>query len=439
VKIAYVTPGAAGMYCGSCLNDNALASALIRLGHEVALVPVYTPIRTDEDDVSIDRVFYGAISVYLEQRSALFRHTPRVLDRLLAAPRVLGRVSAHGSSIDPGALGGLTLSVLRGEEGNQRKELERLVEWLRDDYRPDLVHLSNSMLVGMARRIRAELGVPVLCSVQGEDIFLEALAEPYYAQVRETLRERVRDADGFVATSRYYADAMISYLQVAPQRMHHVPLGVSLEGCVESTGPEESRFVVGYLARVCPEKGLHLLVEAFRRLADRVGPDRVRLTIAGWLASRDRAYFEGIMERVQAWGLDGIVDYRGEVDRTEKLAFLSSIHVLSVPTVYKEPKGRFVLEALAHGVPVVQPRHGAFPEMLNATGGGLLVDPDSPQALTDGLRALMDDPERRAALGRAGRESVHREFSDVAMASRILDVYRRYLGVEPGSAEVRVE
>jgi glycosyltransferase involved in cell wall biosynthesis len=421
------------MYCGSCLSDNALASALIRLGQDVALVPVYTPIRTDEDDVSIDRVFYGAIGVYLAQRSALFRRLPRPLGRLLAAPSVLRRVSAHGSAVDPADLGGLTLSMLRGEEGNQRAELERLVEWLRDEYRPDLVHLSNSMLLGMARRIRTELGVPVLCSVQGEDLFLEALTEPHYTRVRETLRERARDADGFLSPTRFYADLMASYLDVARERIHHVPLGVRLEGCAAAAGPPEPPFVVGYLARVSPEKGLELLLDAFRRIADEVGPGGARLRIAGWLGRRQRDWFEGMMARVHAWGLEQAVEYRGEIDRAGKRAFLSSIHVLSVPTAYADPKGRFVLEALAHGVPVVQPRHGAFPELIDSTGGGLLVDPGSPRALAEALLALREDPGRRAELGRAGREAVHRDHGDAAMAGRTLAVYRRALGGDEDS------
>jgi glycosyltransferase involved in cell wall biosynthesis len=427
VKIAFITPGAAGMYCGSCLNDNTLASALIKSGQDVALVPIYTPIRTDEEDVSIDRVFYGAVNVYLEQRSALFRHTPWLLDRLLASHRVLNWASGHGTSVDAKDLGDLTLSVLRGEEGNQRKELERLVDWLRTAYRPDLVHLSNSMLVGMARRIRDELGVPVLCSVQGEDIFLEELDEPYYAQVREVLRERVHDADAFIATSRYYLDYMTSYLGVAADRMHHVPLGVKLDGYGERSAPPPTPFVIGYLARICPEKGLHLLVQAFKLLVDAAGAPGLRLAVAGWLGARDRAYFDGIMDQVRAWGLEEVVDYRGEIGRDEKIAFLSSIHALSVPTTYAEPKGRFVLEALAAGVPVVQPRHGAFPELVEATGGGLLVEPDSPEALAAGLRALMDDPSLRAELGRKGREAVRRDYSDEAMARRTLEIYDRYV------------
>ncbi len=417
------------MLCGSCLNDNALASALIRLGHDVALVPIYTPIRTDEEDVSLDRVFYGAISVYLEQRSALFRHTPWLVDRLLSSPRVLSWAAGRGTSIEAKELGDLTLSVLQGEHGHQGKELARLVAWLRDEYRPDLVHLSNSLLVGMARRMRQELGVPVLCSVQGEDIFLDELEEPYRSRVAETLRERAPDADGFISTSRFYVEHMAPYLGVPRERMHCVALGVNPAGFGTGERPQSERpFVIGYLARICPEKGLHLLVQALKHLVDDTGPGRIRLRVAGWLGPRDQAYFDGIMDQVREWGLAEAVEHRGEIDRAGKIEFLSSLHVLSVPTTYKEPKGRFVLEALASGVPVVEPRHGAFPEIIEATGGGLLVEPESPRALANGLRELLDDPGRRAELGRAGQAAVRRDYSDEAMARRTLAVYERYMG-----------
>jgi glycosyltransferase involved in cell wall biosynthesis len=431
MRIAYIAAGAAGMYCGSCLHDNTLAAELGRQGHDVSLIPTYTPIRTDDVDVSIDHVFYGAVNVYLEQKSGLFRRTPRFLDRLLNGRRFLDWVSKRGSSIDPKELGDMTLSVLQGEEGRQKKELERLVEWLSGDLRPDVVHLTNSMLLGLARRIKAEVGVPVVCQLQGEDIFIEQLNEPWRTRVRDTLRERARDIDGFIVNSEFYGEFMADYLDVRDGRIHRIPLGLNLEG---HGGPRpelpDEPFVVGYLARICPEKGLHVLIEAFARLAERAGRERVRLRVAGWLGDRDRDYLEGCRERLRELGLSERVEILGEVARGEKIAFLQSLHVLSVPTTYREPKGLFVLEALANGVPVVQPRHGAFPEMVEATGGGLIVDPDSPDSVADGLHALVADPERRAALGRAGREAVHRDFGVRVEAERALALYRSCIATE---------
>jgi glycosyltransferase involved in cell wall biosynthesis len=435
MRIAYISAGAAGMYCGACLHDNTLAATLIRMGHDVALIPLYTPIRTDETDVSIDRVFYGAVNVYLEQKSALFRHTPWMFDRLLNRRGLLNWVSGKANSADAKMLGDLTLSVLQGEEGKQKKELDKLMAWLKDEYRPDMVQLSNSLFLGMANTIRTELGVPVICMVQGEEIFIDDLEEPYRAKVRAALTENSRFVDGFVASSSYYVDFMADYLRVPRNKMHQVPLGLNLDGYERDAPPKgELPFTIGYLARICPEKGLHLLVEAFRRITQQVGPEQVRLRIAGYLGERDREYFDGIMSQIQSWGLEGAVDHVGEVDREHKIDFLQSLHVLSVPTIYREPKGLFVLESMASGVPVVQPRHGAFPELIERTGGGLLVDSDSAASLAEGLTALMKDPARRMELGRKGRESIHRDYNAEVMAENTLEVYRKFVGGEPKAA-----
>ena len=444
MRIAYITAGAAGMYCGSCLHDNTLAAALMAKGHEVALIPTYTPTRTDEEDVSIDRVFYGAVNVFLEQKSAVFRHIPEPLHWLFDRPKLLNWISGRSVSIDATKLGDMTLSVAKGEAGNQQREVEKLVSWLRDDFKPDIVHITNSMFLGLAGPLKREIRVPVLCSLQGEDIFLDELSEPFKSQVRDQLQAHARIVDGLVATCNYYADFMGKYLDVDPQRIHVVPLGIKLEGhqgappplqsadtpvdrVPESLSSASSPFVVGYLARICPEKGLHKLVEAFALLSERVGKKDLRLQVAGYLGKRDKIYFQDIKRRVDELFLTEVFDYVGEVNRDEKIDFLQAIDVLSVPTTYCDPKGLFVLEALANGTPVVQPAHGSFPEMIAATGGGLLFEPGSIESLVAKLEQLMRSPQDRYELGRCGADAVHKRFSDTAMADATLGVYRKWL------------
>ena len=431
LKIAYITAGAAGMYCGSCMHDNTLAAALKGMGHDVALIPTYTPVRTDETDVSIDRVFYGAVNVYLEQWSAHFRRMPKAIHWLLDRPRLLRWASGHGVTPDAEVLGELTLSILRGERGNQKRELEELVAWLRDSYKPDIVHITNSMFLGLAGPIKRELGVPVVCSVQGEDLFVDHLIEPYRTRVRRELCAHARDVDAIIATGTYYADFMADYLDISRARVRIAHLGINLEG----HGQESPRvrqeddprpFVIGYLARICPEKGLHILAEAFRNLAADAGKGAVALKVAGYLGKRDEQYLQGIREEIEDWGLASCFEYVGEVDRAEKIEFLGSLDVLSVPTPYQDPKGLFVFEALANSVPVVQPDHGAFPELIEMTGGGLLSAPESPGDLADQIRALMDDEELRQQLGTQGKLAVERLFSDTTMAEDTLNVYREW-------------
>ena len=125
MRITYITAGAGEMYCGSCIRDNALAAELIASGHDVELLPMYVPTLTDEENVSANRVFYGGISVYLEQYLSIFRHTPWLLDRLWESPWLLRTVAGRGVQTRPERLGDLTVSVLEGHHGNQAKEIEK--------------------------------------------------------------------------------------------------------------------------------------------------------------------------------------------------------------------------------------------------------------------------------------------------------------------------
>lgn len=417
------------MYCGTCIHDNTVATVLKKQGHNVTLVPTYTPTRTDEANVSLNRVFFGGINVYLQQKLTLFRHTPWAFDRLLDSPRLLNGLARFSGSTDARDLGELTVSMLQAERGYQKKELAKLVKWLRTDVHPDIVYLTNSMLVGFAREMKKALEVPVVCALQGEDIFLQDLIEPYKTEALTHLAERAVDADGFVAPCRYYARFMAdAYLKVPVDKIDVVPLGLNLDGHgAAASKPALPPFIVGYLARICPEKGLHILVDAFYTLTQELGAENIHLHVAGYLGEKDKPYLEELVNQIQAWGLTDSFVHHGEVTRAQKIEFLNRLHVFSVPTVYRESKGLSILEALANGTPVVQPRHGAFPEMIEATGGGILVAPESADAVAEGIRVLNNDAKKREHLGRTGQSNVHLKFNDAAVAAQLLAVFEKYL------------
>jgi glycosyltransferase involved in cell wall biosynthesis len=429
MRIAYITAGAAGMYCGSCLHDNTLAAALLEMGEDVILIPTYTPLRTDEADVSINRIFFGGINVYLQQKSAVFRHTPWWFDRLLDHPALLNSLSRRAGSVDPAQLGDLTVSMLRGEAGRQRKELEKLVHWLVTDVKPDVVHLSNSMQIGMARMLRERSGPPVVCQLSGEDLFIEKLPPPHYAAAREHLRERAADVDAFVAINRYYADFMADYLAVDRAKVHVIPHGVKLEGHGSrvSKQPHEPR-VIGYLARICHDKGLHLLVEAAEQLAARPDVPQFEVRAAGYLGVADKPYLAAIEKKAAAGPLAGKFHYIGELNRAEKIAFLQTLDVFATPTVYRESKGLPALEAMANAVPVVLPDHGSFSGLVADTGGGLLHRPHDATDLADRLAEMLDNPDRASQYGAAGREAIQDRYHAAAMARQTRDLYRKLAG-----------
>ncbi len=432
MRITYITAGAAGMFCGSCMRDNTLTAALARLGHDALLVPTYTPIRTDEVDVSQKRVFFGGINVYLQQKLRLFRWTPWFFDRLLDWPRLLRWVSRFAAKTDARDLGDLTVSMLQGEHGKQKKEVAKLVQWLADDIKPQIINLTNALLSGMVHELKRHLNVPILCSLQGDDIYLESLPEPERSRCLELIRAHCREIDGFIATSAYYADFMSGYFAIPRERIHVVLPGLNLAGHGGDRPARDGQtFTIGYFARICPEKGLHHLAEAFIQLRKLPGTAGARLRISGWLGENNRAYFEGIRGRLKEVGLGDAYEHHDSPDHVSKVRFLQGLDVLSVPTTYREPKGLYVLEALANGVPVVQPRHGSFPELIAATGGGILVAPDDPADLARGLYELMQNRALVEEMGRKGRDAVWERFHAGRMARDTAAVYERYMVGEP--------
>jgi len=443
VRILSFTGGAGNMYCGSCLRDNALASALLARGHDVVLTPVYTPTRTDERNVSHRRVAFGGISVFLEQHSSLFRRTPRILDRLWDAEWVIKMASTRQIKVDPRSLGEMTVSMLRGERGFQRKEIVKLLDWLKRERPFDVINLPYTLLIGLAEPLRRALKTPICCTLQGEDLFLDGLGEPWRTQSLDLIRAGSEHVDLFLPVSRYYHDYMPEYLGIPREKMRLVPLGINLDGYAprgpSPRGPRPRKkgpFTIGYFARVAPEKGLHVLADAYRRLRARPGLGESRLVAAGYLAPEHRTYLDGILADLRNWGLADQFEYRGELDRVQKIGYLQSLDVLSVPATYEEPKGMFLLEAMANGVPVVQPRRGAFPEVVETTGGGLIVEADNPEAMVDAWLELWNNPERAAALGAAGAAGVRQHYSVDRMAERVEQVYGELIG-STGSENLR--
>ncbi len=428
MRIIYITAGAAGMFCGSCMHDNTLVSSLVAQGHDALLVPTYTPIRTDEEDISYDEIFFGGINVYLQQKFSLFRRTPWFFDRLLNSRRLLQWVSRFAAKTEAEELGDLTISMLKGEHGFQKKEIAKLVYWLTHEIKPDVLNLTNVLLSGVVHQIKQNLDVPILATLQGDDIFLEALPKSHRSQAMELVKQNCREIDGFIATSSYYADFMAEYLEIPREKVDVIYPGLNLKGYgnprVERNGQP---FTVGYFARICREKGLHNLVDAFCRLKKTDPLLPCRLKVSGWLGDHNKSYFEELRIQIQQCNLEGDFEFLESPDHAGKIRFLQQIDVLSVPTTYREPKGLYVLEALANGIPVIQPRHGSFPELIEATGGGLLVNPEDPEDLAQAIRKLIENPELREELGRNGQQAIRQNFHADLMAQKTVAIYGKYL------------
>lgn len=427
MNIVQITPGAGKMYCGGCFRDNTLVAGLRKRGHSVTMVPLYLPLTLEEKDESNGTpIFFGGISVYLDQKSALFRSAPRWLHRLLAVPALLKMASGSAAKTRSEDLGELTLSMLRGEEGKQEAELEELVDWLKKHEKPTVISLSNLLLVGLARRLKKELDVPIVCSLQGEDFFLDGLPEEFREQAWQTLAQRADDVDLFIPPSFYFADLMEKRLRIPRDKMKVIYNGIDLAGfdVKGQAAKGTSAPTLGYFARMCPEKGLDLLVDAFILVRQRGKVPGAKLKIGGSCGPNDEKFVADQRVKLKSAGVLEDVEFHPNVTRDEKIKLLRSLTVFSVPALYGEAFGLYVIEALAAGVPVVQPRHAAFPEILRATGGGTICEPNKT-ALAEAIEAFLLNPIKAQELGELGRRGVEEKFTADRMASEVSQILRQ--------------
>jgi len=424
MKVVHIVPGSGGtFYCQNCLRDSLLVPALRDMGLDVILVPMYLPLPTDDRlDEEDAPVFFGAVNVFLQQNVPVFRKTPRWLDRLLDGRRLLELVARRAASVRAEGLEEMTLSMLGGPRGRQAKEFDRLLGWLKSEIKPEIVHLSNALLVGLAPEIKRELGCRVVASLQDEHDWINAMRGEYVEKVWAAMAANARAVDAFLPVSRHYGEVMKERLRLPPAKVRVVPVGVPLEAYSyrpAAFGPP----TIGYVSRLAESLGLGILVDAFMLLKESGDFDDLRLRATGGATGGDARFLADLKRRINRRGFSADVDFLDGFSRPERAAFMHTVSVLSVPVVRGEAFGLYLLEAMASGVPVVQPRVGAFGEIVEETGGGILYAPNNSKALAEALAALLGDPERAVELGRAGRQAVQKDFTIEKTARMTRAVY----------------
>jgi glycosyltransferase involved in cell wall biosynthesis len=424
MRSVHVLPGSGDrFYCENCVRDNGLVRALVDAGEDVVAVPMYLPQIVDPVPVvAASPVFFGGINAYLQQNSGFFRRTPRWLDRLFDWKPLLRLAAKRAGSVRARGLGELTLSMLQGREGRQAKELDRLMAWLERQARPDVVHLSSPLLLGIGAEIKRRHGVPVVCTLQDEDVWIDAMEEPWRGRCWSVMAEGAREVDAFIGVSRWFGERMRERLRIPPERLHVVPVGVDpgSEPGPRSAGTPPA---IGFLARMSKGMGLGILAEAFLKLKKSGGPPGLRLRLSGGSTADDAEFLDGLRRDFAAQGVAGDVDFIDDFDQKHRRPFLESLSVLTVPAPHGVAFGTFVLEALAAGTPVVLPRLGSYPELVEATGGGILYEPNDASTLAATLAGFLADPARATELVRRGRAAVVQTFDQKTMAGRIRELY----------------
>ena len=408
------------MYCGNCFRDNALVAALRKAGHEVTMVPLYLPLTLDEENQSDGTpIFFNGVNVYLEQQSSLYRNAPRWVHKMVGSEIMLNWAANQVGKTKAEEVGELTISMLKGEDGNQARELDELIDWLKTQTKPDVICLSNSLLLGLARRLKQEIIAPVACLLQNEAPYIDSMPQGLRSKVWAIMSQRAREVDQFIAPSQFYAERMQTNLKISKPRIQVIYNGINHDG-FESERVAPNPPVLGFFSRMCKDKGLDTLIDAFIKLKANNHIPLLKLKIGGGCGPSDKKFVKRLKDRLHAKGLMGETEFHPNLSRSEKQAFLKSLSVLSVPAQFGESFGFYVIEAMAAGVPVVQPRCASFPELIEITGGGVIYDLEDPKSLANALEKMLHNPANAKQMGLKAREVVRKKFSMENMAKEMI-------------------
>ncbi len=424
MKVAYITPGSGQrFYCQNCFRDTALLRSLASLGYDVVKVPMYLPSDLEGNTNIVETpVFYGAINVFLKEKLPFYRHAPEWIERLFDSSALLHLAAKKSGSTRATGLEEMTLSMLHGERGRQASELDHLIRYLRNEIAPDVVHLSNSLLLGLAHRLKNDLGTGVVCSLQDENEWVDLMDEHYQSQVWNLMAEKAVDVDLFVTASQFYSNQSQNQLKIPADKIKVIYGGIDLDGYQRSTLPFDPP-VIGYLCRMSEYFGLGILFDAFFELKKESRFKDLRLHLTGGYSSDDKPFVNKQMKKISEHGFAEDVRIFKDFCKDNRIKFLKSLTMLSVPVPAGEAFGAYQVEALAAGVPIVQPNVGCYPEFIEMTKGGVIYEPNTGEKLATAIASLLSDQEKVRKLGEQGRRVVLEKFSMDQMAKNIEGIY----------------
>jgi len=425
MNIIQIIPGSGGsFYCGNCLRDSKYVDALRKQGHQVVKIPMYLPLFSDEHDITDIPIFYGAISTYLKQVYPVFRKMPLWFEKLLNSKPMMKFAASMAGSTRAKGLEDMTISMLLGEHGEQKEELDKMVDWIVEHCKPDIIHISNALLLGLARRLKEKTGVPVLCSLQDEDVWVDAMQPKFQQKIWDLMHERANDVDALVAVSNFFAETMKKLMNLSPEKVHTFYLGVDTEDYPYIPVNEKPRNV-GYISRMCHENGFDIVVDAFIELKMKPGFEDVKLIATGGSTGDDTKYIKEQKHKIKENNLEDSFEIMPEFEGDTRHDFFKKVTLISVPVRIGEAFGMYLLESMASGVPVAQPALGAFPEIIERSGGGVTYMPNSPEKLSETWADLLSNVEKLEKLSHDGCEGTKKYFNIHNHAAEIIGLYER--------------
>lgn len=426
MKIVYLITGSGGsFYCGNCYRDMLYLKAIRKVpGISASAIPLYLPPDKTNIESGLDKnVFFGAISMYIREKVPFLRNMPAFFDKILDAAPLLKLAANQAGTTRTDGLEEMTINMIEGDNAFRKNEVDRLVRYLTRDGKPDIVHLSNALILGLARQLKKRMNVKIVCSLLNEDDWIDEMVEPFKSKAWKMIATEAKHVDNFVTPSNYYKELFISRTGLVGNNIHVVPLGIEPEEFLHSI-KESEHPAIGYFCRVSYLNGFDKLVDAFISLKSEQYPG-LTLHVCGGFTGDDKPFIASQIKKIRDHGFKSSVRIYPEFQGNKKLEFFNNVDVISVPVRKHDGYGLYILEANGAGVPVVQPATGAFPEILKTTKGGITYSPDNTEELATALASLLDNKVLREQYGSHGKSGVFEKLSLEQMSLGLSSVYNK--------------
>jgi glycosyltransferase involved in cell wall biosynthesis len=430
MKIAFlVTSSGGSFYCSNCYRDMLYFRAVkMAEGVTATAIPLYLPPEKAYIESGFDtNVFFGAISLYIREKIHFLEQMPSFMDKILDSPPLLKLAAKRAGTTRSEGLEDMTLSMIDGNHTTREREVERLVRYLLANGKPDVIHLSNALIIGLAKQIKQLLDVKIVCSLQNEDDWINDMAEPFQSTAWKMIGNESEYIDAFVSPSKYYKDFIAGKTGLPSEKIHVVPSGIDIAASTQAVKSHPAP-AIGYFSRVNYHNGFDKLADAFIMIKKSEEYANLTLHICGGFTADDKPFIAEQIQKIKNTGFKSSVKIYPEFQGKSKEDFFNAIDVLSVPVRKYDGYGLYILESNAAGIPVVQPSTGAFPEIVMKTMGGVLYDPDTVEELAANIRMLLNDRERSYSMGRKGQATVMSEMTLEKMSEGLTSVYRSLAG-----------
>ena len=382
MKILLIIPGSGDtFYCSNCFRDNLYAQALRNAGQEVVIMPLYLPL-TDKTFQADTPLFFPATSYYIAQKYFGKGKMPGFIEKFLDSPRILRLASSLSGTTSAKGMEQMTLSMIKGDDRNFAKQTEKLIDWIVNHDRPDVIHLSSSMLIGIAKAIKNRINIPIVCSLQDEEIWLDSLDSHYAQEAWTSIRNNINYIDRFIASSKFYKSVTLNKIPEINE-IDVVYPGVNIEKYNSLHYPKEP--TIGFFYRMNYENGLDILAQSFVKLKNTI--PNLKLKIGGGYTRENKNFVHHIHKILQPYAKDVIWSEHYTLE--EHTTFYKDISLICVPLRFNEAAGLYLCEAFAAGKPAVAPDTGSFNEIIG--NAGLLYSPNDSEHLAEAMEKILVD------------------------------------------------